>query len=384
MFICLASLGGLSIPSYQTASVTIMAMFVSMGSVEALFCLRSGSGTISGPWHEHAPGFWTRMTGTLVTVGVLSSFYWIFPEYSGTFYAPFYSAVSEYGVVLGLTLALLMWFECKKDPNPEDNAGYALGKAILTLRSPVISQKDFADFVLGWVIKLYFLPLMFVYFCGYIESISKAVDSNSLFWNFDKLHDLLFLVDTGFVCVGYTFSSRLIGTHLRSAEKTMLGWVVALICYQPFWSMISRWYVGSYGKNWTVALQDYHYLQPVYGALILTAIGIYVWASLSFGTRFSNLTHRGIIYAGPYKFHRHPAYVAKLTSFFLMSLPFLGASAWDSWRGMIAFGMLCGIYYLRAKTEERNLSSVGDEYQIYSRLVANNQSRLWQYIKKIA
>lgn len=354
-----------------------------MGSVEALFCLRSGSGTISLPWNKQATGFGTRLIGTVVSVALISSLYWVFPEYAGDFYLPFYNAISDYGWSLFLLLALLMWFECKKDPDPENNAGYAIGKGILTLRSPVLSRKEFADFVLGWVIKLYFLPLMFVYFCDYINTVTKAVSAGTLFWNFGNLHDLLFLIDTGFVCVGYTFASRLIGTHLRSAEKTMLGWVVALMCYQPFWSIISRLYVGKYGKNWVDAVQIHPYVQVAYGALILFVIGVYIWASLSFGTRFSNLTHRGIIYAGPYKYHRHPAYVAKLVSFFLMSLPFIGPTTWDSWRGMIVFGMLCGVYYLRAKTEENNLSSVGEEYRVYKRLVQNNQLLLWKRFKKI-
>lgn len=358
-------------------------MFLSMAAVEALFCLRSGSGTLSLPWRPEAKGFGFKLVGTASTVAFLASFYWIFPEYAGDFYRPFYNAVREYGWTLALLLALLMWLECKKDPDPTKSASYALGLGLLTLRTPALSRRDFSDHVLGWIIKLYFLPLMFVYFCGYIETVTEAVAKGTLFWNFSKLHDLLFLIDTAFVCVGYTFASRLIGTHLRSAEKTLLGWTVALMCYQPFWSMVSRLYVGSYGKNWTEAVQIHPYVQNAYGALILVVISVYIWATISFGTRFSNLTHRGIVYAGPYKYHRHPAYVAKLVSFFLMSLPFLGPTTWDSWRGMIVFGMLCGVYYLRAKTEENNLGSVGEEYRTYSRLVEANQHRLWHRLKKI-
>lgn len=383
MFVCLYSLGSLSLPAYQVGAITILSMFLAMASVEALFCIRSGSGTISLPWNKVAKGFGTRLVGTIAVVALLSSFYWIFPEYAGDFYRPFYDAMSDYGLTLLLLLSLLMWVECKKDPNPEGSASYAIGKGILTLRTPIISKKELSDFILGWIVKLYFLPLMFVYFCDYINIVTSATSKGTLFWTFSNLHDLFFLIDTAFVCVGYTFASRLIGTHLRSAEKTMLGWVVALICYQPFWSVISRLYVGNYGKNWVDAVQIHPYVQTAYGALILLAIGVYVWATISFGTRFSNLTHRGIVYAGPYKYHRHPAYVAKLVSFFLMSLPFLGPTTWDSWRGMIVFGMLCGVYYLRAKTEENNLSSVGDEYRIYSRTVQNNQHRIWHRFKKI-
>ena len=54
-------------------------------------------------------------------------------------------------------------------------------------------------------------------------------------------------------------------------------------------------------------------------------LSVYGWAALSFGIRFSNLTHRGIITSGPYRFTKHPAYVAKNISWWLISIPFLPA-----------------------------------------------------------
>lgn len=39
-------------------------------------------------------------------------------------------------------------------------------------------------------------------------------------------------------------------------------------------------------------------------------MAIYAWATIMFGGRFSNLTHRGIITNGPYPWTKHPAYRA--------------------------------------------------------------------------
>ena len=57
------------------------------------------------------------------------------------------------------------------------------------------------------------------------------------------------------------------------------------------------------------------------GILALTVI--YVWATVMFGARFSNLTHRGIITSGPYRFTKHPAYAAKNIAWWMIALPFM-------------------------------------------------------------
>jgi hypothetical protein len=91
--------------------------------------------------------------------------------------------------------------------------------------------------------------------------------------------------------------------------------------------------------------------------MILLLVAIYVWSTIAFGARFSNLTHRGIITNGPYRYSKHPAYLSKNLSWWLISTPFmLSGNAAQSLRACILLCMLNGIYYLRAKTEERHLS----------------------------
>ena len=109
---------------------------------------------------------------------------------------------------------------------------------------------------------------------------------------------------------------------------------------------------------------------------------LFVWATISFGSRFSNLTHRGILVCGPYAYLKHPAYVAKIASFFLMYIPFVGNNFITIVRYCILWGLLAGIYYLRAKTEEAHLRSIGPEYDIYAKEVAQNWKKLFRQSTK--
>jgi hypothetical protein len=52
-----------------------------------------------------------------------------------------------------------------------------------------------------------------------------------------------YAVDLLFCVVGYSAAIRLFDAHIRSVEETAAGWVVALICYQPFYSVIGRFYL---------------------------------------------------------------------------------------------------------------------------------------------
>src|SRR3546814_13867116 len=78
---------------------------------------------------------------------------------------------------------------------------------------------------------------------------------------------------------------------------------------------------------------------------------------MAFGIRFSNLTHRGIITHGPYKYTRHPAYISKNMTWWIGSFPFLvTAGGWIAGARNVALpGLVSGISYWRAKTEEKYL-----------------------------
>jgi protein-S-isoprenylcysteine O-methyltransferase Ste14 len=120
--------------------------------------------------------------------------------------------------------------------------------------------------------------------------------------------------------------------------------------------------------DWGSLLSGYPVLQGVFSVIILGLMAIYTWASVSFGLRFSNLTHRGVITNGPYRFSKHPAYLSKNLSWWFEAMPFIapfvfgfrGAGWSGHWAGAAAHTLrLLGvnlIYYIRARTEERHLS----------------------------
>ena len=106
---------------------------------------------------------------------------------------------------------------------------------------------------------------------------------------------------------------------------------------------------------------------------ILALMGIFAWASISLGFKASNLTHRGIVTKGPYRFIRHPAYMCKSMAWWIGGIPFVVNAAGS---GLIAVILTLiplivwsYIYFLRAMTEERHLISVNSEYEDYAKKV---------------
>ena len=103
----------------------------------------------------------------------------------------------------------------------------------------------------------------------------------------------------------------------------------------------------------------------------LTAI--YAWATVAFGLRFSNLTDRGIITHGPYRWTKHPAYLSKNLFWWIAGLPFLVTTGdmGEAIRNTALLAIVSGIYYWRAKTEERHLAANPD-YAPYAAWMARN------------
>ncbi len=216
---------------------------------------------------------------------------------------------------------------------------------------------------------------MFTYFCqDLIQLLNYNLHQLTTFRGlFDWTWFFLYFVDVGFGSMSYVMSLRLMDTHIRSTEPTALGWVAALICYQPFWSLISHQYLDyDEGRAWGDIFAGVPLLYDLWGCLILALVGIYVWATISFGARFSNLTHRGIITTGPYRFTKHPAYLAKNLSWWLISMPLLaGGSLAETLRRCAVLLMLNGLYYVRAKTEERHLAQ-DPAYLQYARWIQHH------------
>ena len=169
----------------------------------------------------------------------------------------------------------------------------------------------------------------------------------------------LYIVDVHLATVGYVLTLRPLDSHIRTANPYGMAWLAALMCYPPFVLMNPGgvlYYEGG-SRPWSQWFAGNEPLLWLWGAALVLLTAIYAWATVAFGPRFSNLTHRGVITHGPYRFTRHPAYLAKNSFWWLASCVFL---PWEGgWtqvaRNCILLALVNGVYYWRAKTEERHL-----------------------------
>jgi protein-S-isoprenylcysteine O-methyltransferase Ste14 len=105
----------------------------------------------------------------------------------------------------------------------------------------------------------------------------------------------------------------------------------------------------------------------VWAGWLVFLTAIYAWATVAFGIRFSNLTYRGVLTNGPYRFTRHPAYLSKNLFWWCSTLPFLvtGGSMVDVVRNTFFLGCVSAVYYWRARTEEAHLLAEDPKYREY-------------------
>jgi protein-S-isoprenylcysteine O-methyltransferase Ste14 len=93
------------------------------------------------------------------------------------------------------------------------------------------------------------------------------------------------------------------------------------------------------------------------------------FTTMTFGIRFSNLTYRGLMSTGLFRYTKHPQYVSKMLNRFLVFVPFLSLAGFAGavWT-MLLFAALCLLYYVRARTEENHLS-IHEDYALYASLM---------------
>lgn len=314
-----------------------------------------------------------KLLGFFGSIVLIFLIYWIFPEYHRDFYIPYWVLVEKVAPFILPVAVLYFIFIDGKMKEPHDGFWYFGNLLIGKWR--IVDRNRVRQHLLGWMIKMFFLPLMCAFLTNDVR-IFLTFNFGNIFnfsFLFDFVVNLIFMVDLTFVTLGYLLSLRVLDTHVRSAESTCLGWLVALVCYIPFGDFLGRYYFfyqDNFGwKEWLVANEAF---AIVWGGAIIFLLAIYTWASVMFGLRFSNLTNRGIITSGPYRWCKHPAYIAKNLSWWLTAVPFLlkdGVAT--SIRQCLMLAILNYIYYLRAKTEERHLSADPD-YIAYCNWIEKN------------
>jgi protein-S-isoprenylcysteine O-methyltransferase Ste14 len=190
------------------------------------------------------------------------------------------------------------------------------------------------------------------------------------------LIELLFLIDVQIGTVGYLLTMKPLDAQIRTANPYLAGWLAALICYPPFILMGNGGPLDYHPatSDWAFWLQGHTALLWAWAALLVLLTGVYAWATVAFGIRFSNLTYRGVLTNGPYRFTRHPAYLSKNLFWWLSTLPFLATTGalTDTVRNTAILAMVSGVYYWRAKTEERHLCGVDAKYRAYYEWMERN------------
>jgi len=285
-------------------------------------------------------------------------------------------------------LLLLFYFI---ERTPRESKSIAAARALQSLlASPVRTFRSGLPYIdrlglLTVLLKGFFAPLMLLSlfdFTGimvangaYLFSHAPVIRTDFLrvfnshgFW---FLFQLILFLDVVFFTIGYLVEHPALKNEIRSVDPTWLGWAVALACYPPFNGLTAKmlgWSSAEFPQF------EHPVVHVAVSALLLMLMVFYASASVALNLKASNLTHRGIISHGPYRWVRHPAYLCKNLAWWLGTVPAILAG-WEqrsAWAALIAAGSAVAwtaVYVLRALTEEDHLSKVDGEYEVYCQKV---------------
>lgn len=279
------------------------------------------------------------------------------------------------GPLVVLSVPYVLWLD-RRLLEPRDHAWHF--GAMLMGREPY-DLDEVKKHWRAWLIKGFFGAFMISILPGGFAAVVNAdlaqVANDPVRWGL-FLIELLFVIDVQIGTVGYLVTMRPLDAHIRSGNPFLGGWLAALICYPPVaWGVLGTILVyETDAPGWTVWFADYPALLWLWACWLVFLTGIYAWATVAFGIRFSNLTYRGVVTNGPYRFTRHPAYLSKNLFWWSSTLPFLVStgSPVEAVRNVFFLGCVSAIYYWRARTEEAHLSGEDAKYRAYHAWMARN------------
>lgn len=330
----------------------------------------------------------------LKTIGIWAAYcfigflYWLLPEY-GSWYQSYWVLLENVmPFIFGVT-PLYVWVVTAKQAEPKDaylDAAYLF----LGFFSPSLWGKCrgsyLAELARQWLVKGFFLPLMLIYFFGNVSSLldfkhPSGSPTVSYFYDFSYVY--LFSIDLAFAAIGYIFTLKMLDTDIRSTEPSVLGWIACLMCYSPFWNGLFEptYFHYNDGLYWGEWLGEHPFMYAVWASVIIALTVVYALATVSLGYRFSNLTYRGLATTGVFRLTKHPAYVFKNLTWWMISIPFIPSGDWvDATRSCILLLGVNLIYFTRAKTEERHLSQY-PEYVEYANWI--NEHGIFRWVVRI-
>ena len=306
-----------------------------------------------------------KLTGLWATWAAIAFVYFSARWYWDGLYL-FSMKVIGYGAIplFILSVPYVIWLD-RRLRQPLDGAWH-FGQLLLSGGGEV-DRETLYDHFRSWTIKAFFSAFMIAivpggWFNTITPSAAQILENpvTLSLW----LIIVMFMIDVTFATAGYVLTMKPLDAHIRSGNPYAAGWVAALICYPPFILMNPGgpldYHTGTAGANaWVYWLDGHPFLLTALGAILVFLTAVYAWATVAFGIRFSNLTHRGILTHGPYAWTKHPAYVSKNLFWWLAVMPYCATSGSlaDMVRNSVILAIISGIYYWRAKTEEKHLSA---------------------------
>lgn len=389
-FILLCVLGIMNwvgeIPVMLMTIIALLAYMVPIATLEMIYLKVHRNPSTGLDYSRWGGGVqWSRvlvkLLGLYATLGATAFIYFFIPEYfKSSFYHRYWNFLGF--VAPAYFIGTVVYFSIVDGlmDRPKDSFWH-MGMFVLG-RFKEVDRSVWIQHALGWLVKLFFLPLMFIYTLNFLNGFVKYDFTRWLDFSmsneaYSYSVSIFYGVDVIAVTVGYICTLRILDTHVRSTEPTAAGWLWALICYEPIWSFASVSYLAYNADRfeWWQWLSGSLTLSAIWGTAITVLTLIYVLASIVFGLRFSNLTNRGILTNGVYSWCKHPAYVSKNLSWWLIAVPFIlhpGATPYTAARDSILLLCLNGVYFIRARTEERHLSS--DPIYVQYALAMNQRS----------
>jgi len=328
----------------------------------------------------------------IALLSLIMQFFFLANEYgfknNNAYYQPWFRLLDiAFSVYLWCGLPYVLVTRGLKHSEDDDKRDYGIFfSGLITKSLKHLFSRDKADLLfssndkkntLSLLVKLFFLPLMTVFLCdqfphlvnnmgylsgGFWANLVSDTYSHTAFNNdlFNISISFIFSIDVGLAWCGYLIASRWIENQTFSAEPTLLGWIVCIICYPPLQNNLG-YYFNAPGERDIIGLFSNQTIVTVLMIFTIISFFIYMLATVFFGARFSNLTNRGIIRTGPFAIVRHPAYAAKNLAWWLVMFPaILYNASHAGWSlaitQILGLMLITWVYYMRAITEEKHLS----------------------------
>jgi hypothetical protein len=258
------------------------------------------------PWRDTAEISLTKLAGLWLTWGGIAAIYAVGRFWWETRFANFPFSMWCFEMVAPwlflASVPYVFWLD-RRMKEPKDGA-WALGAWLMGSKEAV-DTAAIANHLRSWAVKGFFLAFMLAIVP---PNFGEFVlwDTTPLFRDpvatANFLISFMFVVDVAFATAGYILTFRPLDSHIRTANPYAAGWAAALICYPPFLLMGDGgpldYHPGS--ADWSYWFAGHPWLLWGIGAVLVALTGVYAWATVAFGIRFSNLTHRGVLTHGPY------------------------------------------------------------------------------------